>query len=108
MDMNFDDFLKDFGSKMGGNKTTPGTATTEDKLRMAEKALNHYKDRAKIAEDALLGLTCSGSEFFLRHGDGYRVDVQACVVYIRKIKENQHNTIKRVMIEVKRLQNIYG
>jgi hypothetical protein len=51
--------------------------------------------RAKAAEDALLHLTCSGSEFFIRDGDGFRVDVPACVAYIRRVRESQHATIVR-------------
>lgn len=57
--------------------------------------------RAKAAEDALLNLTCSGSEFFIRDGDGFRVDVPACVAYIRRSRDSQHEAIKRALFRAK-------
>ncbi|MBA1159363.1 hypothetical protein [Microvirga mediterraneensis] len=49
--------------------------------------------RAKTAEKALVKQTPDGSEFYKRDGDGYRVDVEACLAYIAKRRESQHNTI---------------
>jgi len=39
---------------------------------------------------ALTGLTCNGSEFFIRKGDRYVADIEACVAYVRRGKEDAH------------------
>ena len=57
--------------------------------------LMEAKRRIKRAEDCLLGFTPSGSEYFNRDGDGFRVDVDACE---RVIREN-YNKGHRAMID---------
>jgi hypothetical protein len=39
---------------------------------------------------ALTGLTCNGSEFFIRKGDRYTADIDACVTWVRRAKEDAH------------------
>lgn len=53
---------------------------------------------------ALTGLTCNGSEFFVRRhdfygGSRYVADIYACVEYIRRSRENLFNTMKDAIIE---------
>jgi hypothetical protein len=62
--------------------------------------LMEAKRRLKRAEDCLLGFTPSGSEYFNRDGDGFRVDVDACE---RVIREN-YNRGHRAMIELVKAQ----
>jgi hypothetical protein len=59
-----------------------------------------YYDRLKSMSDAeyarelqtaLTDLTCGGSEFFVRHGDGYRADIRACVTYVRSLQSLYHS-----------------
>lgn len=50
---------------------------------------------------ALTGLTCGGSEFFIRKGDRYAADIPACVGYVRGIREHQH----RMLVEAYRELN---
>lgn len=52
-------------------------------------------DEIAALTKALTGLTCSGSEFFIRKGDRYTADVPACVDYVRKTREMQHRIIVR-------------
>ncbi len=44
---------------------------------------------------ALTGLTCSGSEFFIRKGERYTADIPACLEYIRRARESQHTAMMR-------------
>lgn len=39
---------------------------------------------------ALTGLTCGGSEFFIRKGDRYVADIPACVGYVQRAREADH------------------
>lgn len=64
--------------------------------------LMETKRRIKRAEDCLLGFTPSGSEYFNRDGDGFRLDVDTCE---RVIREN-YNRGHRAMIEVSRLRKL--
>lgn len=54
--------------------------------------------RLKTAEDTLLSFTPNGSEYFLRDGEGFRVDVAACERVIRENYDKGH----RAMIEAAR------
>lgn len=40
---------------------------------------------------ALTGLTCGGSEFFVRKGERFVADIAACVAWVRRTKEDAHN-----------------
>lgn len=40
---------------------------------------------------ALTGLTCGGSEFFLRKGTRYVADIPACVAWIERRDRDAHN-----------------
>lgn len=45
---------------------------------------------------ALTGLTCGGSEFFLRKGNRYVADIPACVAWVERRDRDAHN---RYLIE---------
>jgi hypothetical protein len=46
---------------------------------------------------ALTGLTCGGSEFFIRKGDRYIADIKACVDYVRRRDTDAHSHIVRAI-----------
>ena len=39
---------------------------------------------------ALTGLTCGGSEFFIRRGERFVADIPACVEWVRRSKQDAH------------------
>jgi len=47
------------------------------------------KESAELTK-ALTGLTCGGSEFFVRKGERYVADIPACVNWVRRSKEDAH------------------
>lgn len=55
-------------------------------------------DRQTLTK-ALTGLTCSGSEFFIRRGDECVADAEACVAWIRRSRENQQASVKSAWAE---------
>lgn len=62
--------------------TQPLPAHTGEKA--SDDSLEHYAHQLQVA---LTGLTRQGSEFFVRHGHGYRADVMACVQDVRRRQE---------------------
>lgn len=48
---------------------------------------------------ALTGLTCGGSEFFIRKGERYVADIPACVAWVRRAKEDSHKNLVRTIKE---------
>lgn len=56
----------------------------------AEKEILRLKDENAELTKALTGLTCGGSEFFVRKGDRYVADIDACVSWVRRAKEDAH------------------
>lgn len=55
------------------------------------------KERDELTK-ALTGLTCGGSEFFLRDGDRFKADIHACVGWVRRAKEDAHRrTVEAIM-----------
>lgn len=70
------------GSSVADIATVPQEdCSTDDELRAEVAAL-----KAESAEltKALTGLTCGGSEFFVRKGDRYVADIDACVEWVRR------------------------
>lgn len=57
-------------------------ATEKDNLRLRDESAELTK--------ALTGLTCGGSEFFIRKGDRYVADIDACVSWVRRAKGDAH------------------
>lgn len=53
---------------------------------------------------ALTGLTCGGSEFFIRKGDRYVADIDACVSWVRRVKEDAHRRTIKAITEQKAAQ----
>lgn len=53
-------------------------------------------DRQALTK-ALTGLTCNGSEFFIRRGDEYVADIEACVAWIRRSRESQQAAVKSAL-----------
>ncbi len=96
-------------------KPRPGRyeASLTKKGKRYARALGVYQDavtaasaQARIAEleaenqaltKALTGLTCGGSEFFVRKGERYVADIKACVDWVRRCKEDAHHrTVKAI------------
>lgn len=50
---------------------------------------------------ALTGLTCGGSEFFIRKGDRYVADIDACVGYVRRARDAAHQRWVKAVRESK-------
>lgn len=48
---------------------------------------------------ALTGLTCGGSEFFIRKGDRYLADIPACIAWVRRGREDSHKNLVRALSE---------
>ena len=57
--------------------------------------------RAYHAEQALLSLTPSGSEYFCQVGDQYYVDVRECMKYILTAREAQRVIIRNLALKLK-------
>jgi hypothetical protein len=59
---------------------------------LAAKDAENERLRNESAEltKALTGLTCGGSEFFVRRGERYVADVKACVEYVRESQRKCH------------------
>lgn len=53
-------------------------------------------DEIAALTKALTGLTCGGSEFFIRKGDRYVADIPACVEYVRRFEQGQHEYILKL------------
>ncbi len=53
----------------------------------AEKEILRLKDENAELTKALTGLTCGGSEFFIRRGDRYVADIDACVSWVRRARD---------------------
>lgn len=53
---------------------------------------------------ALTGLTCGGSEFFIRRRGRYIADVKECVDYVRRRDQDAHERTVKLMRELKALQ----
>jgi len=68
------------GGSSADADTQPGTADTIADLLAENAALTK----------ALTGLTCGGSEFFIRKGDRYVADIPACVGYVQRAREAAH------------------
>lgn len=49
---------------------------------------------------ALTGLTCGGSEFFVRKGDRYVADIDACVAWVRRRDSNAHERWRSVATDL--------
>ena len=63
--------------------------TAADLRQLADRIRELEADRDALTK-GLTGLTASGSEFFIRKGDDYVADVDACVAWVRRSKEDAH------------------
>lgn len=92
------------GEALGEQRGSDGTsaATVSHEFREGQKPptpqeLKEAKARiaaleAESAEltKALTGLTCGGSEFFIRRGKRYVADIDACVTWVLRAKQDAH------------------
>jgi hypothetical protein len=68
-----------------------------DALEQAERVELHARAMTK----ALTGLTANGSEFFVRIGESYYADIDACVTYIRERQTIAHTALAEAIKERK-------
>jgi len=54
------------------------------------RALDELTAESAALTKALTGLTCGGSEFFVRKGDRYVADIPACVGYVKRARDDAH------------------
>lgn len=59
-------------------------------LQSAEARAQEAEQERDELQKALTGLTCGGSEFFVRKGDRFAADIDACVAWVRRSKEDAH------------------
>jgi hypothetical protein len=64
-------------------------------------ALAALTDENAALTKALTGLTCGGSEFFTRKGDRYVADIDACVAWVRRCKEDAHRRTVEALTRAK-------
>jgi len=78
-----------------------------DRLEAAEaRATAAEKERDALTK-ALTGLTCNGSEFFVRRPDGsYKADIEACVAWVRRSKEDAHKRTVKAISERQAAQSL--
>lgn len=92
-----------------------GAAITRYEREVLERQLAKARDRIaelerhrKEAGDALLKLTPGGSEYFVRDGDGYRVDVRACMAIINHKRERAWEALKGVVLARRELAEAHA
>lgn len=68
-----------------------------EKLEGAEAENAELLAEVEALTKALTGLTCGGSEFFIRKGDRYVADIKACVDWVRDRRTDYHHrTVKAI------------
>ena len=72
-----------------------------EKLEGAEAKNAELLAEVEALTKALTGLTCGGSEFFIRKGDRYVADIKACLDWVRRAKNDAH---RRSVVAIKRAQ----
>lgn len=59
-------------------------------LAALEARVRELETESAALTKALTGLTCNGSEFFIRKGDRYVADIEACVAWITNRDRKAH------------------
>lgn len=85
-----------------GNATIMQEAA--DALEAQQARIAELEAESAALTRALTGLTCSGSEFFIRKGDRYVADIDACVSWVRRTKEDAHRRTIKAITEQKASQ----
>jgi hypothetical protein len=78
-------------------------AILADGARLTEQVSALETESAELTK-ALTGLTCGGSEFFIRKGDRFVADIPACVEWVRRAKMDAHKRSVEAMRETKELR----
>lgn len=87
-------------SREGASPRVAGLASRAGVLRQAATLLAQEHEARVGAEEeaheltkALTGLTCGGSEFFIRKGSRYLADIAACVDWVRRRDTDAHRRV---------------
>lgn len=68
----------------------PDHRPTPQELEEAKARIAALEAESAELTKALTGLTCGGSEFFVRRGDRYVADIDACVSWVLRTKQDAH------------------
>jgi len=78
-----------------------GRASTLEYVKALLERVEKLEEESAALTKALTGLTCNGSEFFIRKGDRFTADIDACVAYVRRAREDAH---RRTVEAIRRAQ----
>jgi len=66
------------------------SSPTPQELEEAKARIAALEAESAELTKALTGLTCGGSEFFIRRGKRYVADIDACVTWVLRAKQDAH------------------
>lgn len=78
--------------------THPRAVRSDDGGDAQERATAALEAECAELTKALTGLTCGGSEFFVRKGERFTADIPACLDYIRRSREGQSAVLKGAIL----------
>lgn len=81
-------------------KEDQGVAAADARTGTGPTVAELLEESAALTK-ALTGLTCNGSEFFIRKGDRYVADINACVSWVRRVKADAHRMTVDAIIDRK-------
>ena len=96
--------LRDLTRFMTGTPRSRAMLDAADALEAQHARIAELEAESAALTRALTGLTCSGSEFFIRKGDRYVADIDACVSWVRRTKEDAHRRTVKAITEQKASQ----
>jgi predicted O-linked N-acetylglucosamine transferase (SPINDLY family) len=79
-------------------KLAPALETLLTTIQTQASEIEGLKAESADLTKALTGLTCGGSEFFVRKGERFMADIPACVAWVRRSKQG---ALKRTVEAVK-------
>ena len=79
-------------------------AEVASKLADALAEVEALKAESAELTRALTGLTCGGSEFFIRKGGRYVADIKACVDWVRRRDRDAHNRFIDATLKLRALE----
>lgn len=96
--------LRDLTRFMTGTQRSRAMLDAADALEAQQARIAELEAESAALTKALTGLTCGGSEFFIRKGDRYVADIDACVSWVRRTKEDAHRRTVKAITEQKASQ----
>lgn len=81
-----------------------GSAHGDIQIARLQERVRELEQFVDEATKALTGLTCGGSEFFIRDGYGFKADIPACVAWIKQSREDLLAKIRDLALENRKLR----